>query len=42
MACYLTAVSPKLSVPGINIVLSVFSFVDRALEKQISSLEDWI
>ena len=32
MSC-LIAVSPKWSVPGINIVSSVFSLVGRSLEK---------
>ena len=32
MSC-LSAVSPKESVLGINIVSSVFSFADRTLEK---------
>ena len=32
MSC-LSAVSPKLSVLGINIVSSVFSLADRTLEK---------
>ena len=37
-----TAVSPKYSVPAINIVLSVFSLADCTLEKQISTQETWI
>ena len=32
MSC-LSAVSPKESAPGINIVSSVFSLADRTLEK---------
>ena len=32
MSC-LSAVSPKLSVPGINIVTSVLSLADRTLQK---------
>ena len=33
MACCLTAVSPKQSVPSININSSVFSLADRTLDK---------
>ena len=35
MGCLvLSAVSPKYSVPGINIVTSVLSLADRTLEKE--------
>ena len=34
MMSYLSAVSPKWSVLGINIVSSVFSLADRMLEKE--------
>ena len=37
-----TAVSPKYSVPAINIVSSVFSLADCILEKQLSTQENWI
>ena len=37
-----TAVSPKYSVPAINIVSSVFSLADCTLEKQLSTQENWI
>ena len=37
-----TAVSPKYSVPAVNIVSSVFSLADCTLEKQLSTQENWI
>ena len=37
MSC-LSAVSPKWSVPGIDIFTSVLSLADRTLEKSISRL----
>ena len=35
-------VSPKYSVPAINIVSSVFRLADFTLEKQLSTQENWI
>ena len=40
--CGWTAVSPKYSVPAINIVLSVFSLADCTLEKELSTKKNWI
>ena len=37
-----TAVSPKYSVPAINIVSPVFSLADCTLGKQLSTQENWI
>ena len=41
-SCGWTAVSPKYSVPAINIVSLVFSLADCTLEKQLSTQENWI
>ena len=35
-------VSPKYSVPAINIIFSVFSLADCTLGKQLSTQENWI
>ena len=37
-----TAVSPKYSVPAINVVSSVFSVADCILEKLLSTQKNWI